>query len=161
MNWKPVAVFVGGTALGFLLAAPGPIGSMIWPMAEGMPEPEGANLPLLMAMGFIEAAAFGLGLCWLVYGRNAAKALGGPGALGTALYVSVAWALMNWIPHSSLHMNHGNLVTPADFTGLVAIEYGFHFTLILAGACVAWCLYRLARGPVAQPTATPTKARVA
>lgn len=154
MNWKPLVVFVLGTALGFLLMGNGPIGGMIWPPADG-PEPEGANLALLMAIGFVEAAAFGLGAVLLAFGLKHVQDLTMTrGPYATAIWLSIAWMLMNWVPHTSLHMNHGNILTPADFTGLVAIEYGFHLTLIIAGTLLMHAAYRTTR----TLTATPVKA---
>jgi hypothetical protein len=146
MNWKPIAIFVVGTAAGFLLAAPGPIGKMIWPMADGLPDPEGSNVVLLAVMGFFEAVAFGLGITFLVYGLPTVRSVTrGTSANPIAVYLSIAWLLVNWVPHTSLHMNHGNLVTPADFTGLVAIEYGFHLTLIVAGTFIAHAVVQASR----------------
>lgn len=155
MNWKPIAVFVLGALVGFLLMGNGPIGNMIWPPAPG-PDPEGANLVLLMIVGFIEVIAFGLGACVLAFGRPAAeKITGTTGLYATGVWLSITWLLMNWVPHTALHMNHGNILVPADFTGLVAIEYGFHFTLVLAGAMLMHALFRVGGG---KPTMTKTSA---
>jgi hypothetical protein len=159
MNWKPIAVFVAATAAGFLLQSHGPLGSLLWPMAEGTPEPEGANLVLLMVIGGVEAAAFGLGVCFLVWGMPWVRKVTRTAANGVLLYLSVAWLLVNWVPHTSLHMAHGNILTPDDFGGLVAIEYGFHLTLVLAGAVIAYTLMRFSRSPAPAAAVATAKAK--
>lgn len=153
MNWKPILVFLLGAGLGFLLKGQGPIGSLLWPPEAGTVQPEGANLALLLAIGLIEAIAFGLGLCLLVFGLPAVRKLtGNDGLYATGVWLAVAWILMNWVPHTSLHMMVGNITGPSDYGVLVAIEYGFHLTLILAGALLMHAIFRVQRG--ARPTAT-------
>lgn len=156
MNWKPLVVFVLGTALGFLLSGNGPVGNMIWPPADG-PEPEGTNLALLMVIGVVEAAAFGLGVTFLVFGLKHVQNLTmTKGPYATAVLLAITWLLVNWVPHTALHMHHGNILTPADFGGLVAIEYGFHLTLIIAGTVLAHACYRTTRTLTPTTAATPT-----
>lgn len=145
-RWTLIAIGAAAAVAGFLLQAPGPVGKLVWPLPGGMPAPEGANFALLMLMGAIEAVAFGVGAVFLVVAWPWVKANGaGSSGLSWAVYLSVAWLLMNWVPHTALHMSHGNILVPADYTGLVAIEYGFHFTLILAGAVLAWYAVRSVR----------------
>jgi hypothetical protein len=163
MNWKVIAVFVLGSALGFLLMGNGPVGSLLWPPAEG-PEPEGTNLILLMAIGFIEVLAFGLGVTFLAFGRKHVQNLTMTRSpYATAIWLSIAWLLVNWVPHTGLHMSVGNLLVPSDFTGLVAIEYGFHLTLIIAGTLLMHATYRTARvfTPVTTATLAAPKNRAA
>lgn len=124
----------------------GPVGQMLWPPAEG-PDPEGANLVLLMVIGFIEVIAFGLGACMLAFGLPAARRIAGTaGPYATGVWLAISWILLNWVPHTALHMHHGNILTPADFGGLVAIEYGFHFTLILCGGLLMHAVFRTRGG---------------
>ena len=161
MNWKPLAVFVPATVLGFLLMGNAPLGNLLWPPAEGPAEPEGTVLVLLMVVGAIEAVAFGLGACVLAFGLKHARNLTGTtGWLATAVWLSVAWVLVNWIPHTALHMSVGNLNTPADFGGLAAIEYGFHLTLVAAGTVLMYTLFRVRQGvPATTRTTAPATAR--
>jgi hypothetical protein len=156
MNWKAITVFMLATVLGFLLMGNAPLGNLLWPPAEG-PDPEGANLALLMVIGGIEAIAFGLGITFLFFGLPYVQNLTMTrGAYATAIWLSITWMLANWVPHTSLHMNVGNILVPADFGGLVAIEYGFHLTLIIAGGLLAHAAVRSSRlvAPVARPAST-------
>lgn len=159
MNWKPLVVFVLGSALGFLLMGNAPLGNVLWPPAETPAEPEGATLALLMAVGFIEVLAFGLGVTFLAFGRRHVQNLTMTrGPYATLVWLAIAWLLVNWVPHTALHMSVGNLLTPSDFTGLMAIEYGFHLTLILAGGLLMHACYRTTRN-VATTTTTATTTR--
>jgi hypothetical protein len=63
--------------IGFLLMGNAPLGNLLWPPADG-PDPEGANLALLMAIGFVEALAFGLGVTFLACGRRHVQKLAFP-----------------------------------------------------------------------------------
>lgn len=161
-RWTILIVGVVATVAGFLLESAGPVGKGIWPMAASMPDPEGANLALLMVMGGIEAAAFGLGFAFLVAAWPWARSGAAGSPLGSWLvYLSIGWLLVNWVPHTALHMAHGNITKPSDYAGLVGIEYGFHLTLILAGAAVAWYAVRSIRvrsGDMAAATGAPTPA---
>lgn len=88
-----------------------------------------------MVFGALEAASLGLGVAFVLLGwplvrRVAASDKG----RGVAMYLSTAWVLVNWWLHDGLHM-----VSGMDPKGLIWIEYGFHGTLIAAGAALAWC----------------------
>ena len=161
MNWKPIVVLVLGSALGFLLMGNGPLGKVLWPPADTPAEPEGATLVALMAVGFIEVVAFGLGVTFLAFGRKRVQDLTMTrGAYATAVWLAIAWMLVNWVPHTALHMSVGNLLTPSDFAGLAGIEYGFHLTLIIAGALLMHACYRTTRNMGATTaSATATRAR--
>jgi hypothetical protein len=164
MNWKPIVVFVLGSAVGFLLMGNGPVGKLLWPPADTPAEPATGTLAALMVVGFIEVLAFGLGVTFLAFGlkhvQNLTMTRGG---YAVAVWLAIAWMLVNWVPHTALHMSVGNLLTPSDFNGLAAIEYGFHLTLIVAGAILMHACYRTTRTlkPTAAtaPTAAATRAR--
>ena len=71
--------------------------------------------------------------------------------LALLTYLSIGWLLVNWWPHDNLQRVVGN-----DFPRLIWIEYGFHMTLIPAGACAA---YRLADRESASLEAVAPSAR--
>lgn len=96
----------------------------------------GALTAGFLVYGLIEAIGFGLGVVWLAFGRH----LLAPGTLGTTAYLSIGWLLASWYPHGSLHQGLGH----DNHAGLLAIEYGFHATMIVAAAVVLTYLHRSA-----------------
>lgn len=136
--------------VGFLLAPQTPLGVAIWgPMAEEGPAPTGAQLGLLMGVGIVQSIAFGLGIAVLAWGLPAFQRLFAGRARVAQL--AVAWSLASWVPHGALHMTTG-----ASLDKLIAIEYVFHVTLVLAGAALAYAVWKTATEQVqAQPAAVP------
>ena len=61
----------------------------------------------------------------------------------SAAHLAVGWALVSWFPHGAFHQStvHDNWV------GLATIEYGFHFTMLIAGLVVARHLLLVNRRP--------------
>ena len=84
------------------------------------------------AYGLIEAIGFGLGIAWLAFGRKALT-----GALATPAYLAMGWLLASWWPHGGFHQAIGE----GNHSALVRIEFGFHATMILAGAIIARYLW--------------------
>lgn len=131
----------------FVLGAGGPVNqathfwSKMWPFggdAMSLTSPQGVQLPFFILLGVLEAATFGLAVSFLVVGRPLVRAVAGSSrGAQTALYVSGAWVLGNWWLHDSLHMTNSS-----DYWSLAVIEYGFHVTLMLAGATICWFLYK-------------------
>lgn len=139
---KVIGVIVAGAIVGFLLQGTSPVGGMIWPPAEGGPSPEGAQLPLLIVVGIIEATAFGAGVAFLAFGREHLRNAPVSSGLATAAYLAIAWGLVSWVPHTSLHISIG-----PNFWALIGIEYAFHVTLVLSAAVLAWFFVEVVRAP--------------
>jgi hypothetical protein len=55
--------------------------------------------------------------------------------------LAIAWLLMNWWAHDGLHQHVG-----MNLHGLLWIEYGFHFTLIISAVVVARYFLTVNRG---------------
>jgi len=130
------------TIVAFPLEAAGPLGSWwasIWPWGQAPhgPAPTGLQVPLFMVLGVLEAVGLGLAISFLVFGWPVVKRVAAtrPGAM--AMYVSAAWVLGNWWIHDSLHFTNST-----DPGSLLAIEYAFHVTLILAGATLCFQLFK-------------------
>jgi hypothetical protein len=156
IKWNVAAVTVGASILGFLLQPNGPLGKLLWPLEAGSVQPEGHALGLLMLMGVLESLAFGVGISFLVFGWNWVKRITVGRANATAVYLSIAWVLVNWVPHVSLHMHQGFPAQPSDFWGIIYIDYGFHLTMIIAGCVLA--LFFLKMAPVLASASAPTPA---
>src|SRR5215469_10540857 len=115
-------------------------GHIIWPPAPGT-TPSATLLPFFLLLSFLEALSFGLGMAFLVYGWPSMRTLaGGSTRMTSTMFVSIAWFLLSWWPHDNLHLHNG-----LNLQGLLFIEYGFHVTLMLAGAVLAFCFVRLLR----------------
>lgn len=127
--------------VGFALAPNSPLGARVWPEPAHSVEPIGAQLPLLMGLGVLEALTMGLGAAFLLFAWPYTKRLfGGYPRLAMFAHVSVAWVLANWWVHDNLHM----VLDMDNLWYLLALEYGFHVTLMIAGAILAWSFYKAA-----------------
>jgi hypothetical protein len=137
-KWLVVTV---AFAIVALLASPNsPLGGFWRPSAD-FPAPTGIQLALFMIVNLFEAAAFGLGAAFLLYGLSLVRSiLPTSRGLAIAAYVSIGWLLVSWWPHDSLHIANG-----MDMNGLLAIEYGFHVTLMIAGAILVRFIVAVAR----------------
>ena len=117
----------------FLAEPNGPLGAF-WAPHPGVSQATGAQIPLFFILGLVEALAFGLGVSFLIFGYPLVKAIRPASeAMTRAAHLSIAWLLINWWPHDSLHIHNG-----LELNGLLAIEYGFHITLIIAGLILVY-----------------------
>ena len=143
LHWKlALAATLVLTVLAVLANPSGPLGSF-WRPAADMPTPAGAELPFAILLKIAEGLTFGLGISFLAFGYPLVRAIS-PASLGVtrAAHVSIAWLLFNWWPHDSLHIANG-----MNLGGLLAIEYAFHITLMIAGAILAAFFLTLLRRP--------------
>lgn len=126
--------------IAFFLSPNAPLGSF-WLPEPHMPVPNAVQLPLFILLNVAEVVTFGIGVAFLFFGlplmRRIAPASTG---LTRAAQVSIAWLLLNWWPHDSLHVHNG-----MELNGLLVIEYVFHVTLMIAGVILAWFFLTLQR----------------
>lgn len=114
--------------LGFLTEANGPLGGF-WAPSPTIPEAAGVQVPLFMILGAAEALSLGLGVSFLLFGYSTLKAnVPASATLTRGAHLAIAWLLINWWAHDSLHQHNG-----MNLNGLLGIEYAFHVTLIVAG----------------------------
>ena len=110
------------------------------------PEPTSAQLPLFIALTAFESIAMGLAVAVLLFGRSwFHKLFSSPGRVRAA-QLSLVWFLGNWWIHDNLHIVNG-----VNLGGLLAIEYAFHVTLMVAGAALLWALAGEARAQGSKP----------
>jgi hypothetical protein len=113
----------------FLLEPRGPLGGFWAPHPE-LPAPPGDLVPFFMLLGLLDALSLGVAVSFLIFGYPLIEAIGTSSrGLTFAAYLSLAWVLGHWWAHDSLHQHHG-----FDLVPLLGIEYGFHVTLMIAGA---------------------------
>lgn len=147
-----------------IIAAPAMIlGPVIWPPAEGGPEPTGGQLPFFIFLAIMESILLGLGIAFLAFGLPAVRRVSPDSkARAWAMYLSIGWLMVSWWPHTNLHIHNGD-----NMQGLLYIEYEFHFTLMIAALVLAYCFLSLVRQwsdvlpPVAQTSGgSPSASRV-
>jgi hypothetical protein len=134
-----VTLIVGIAA--FLTEPNGPLGGF-WIPAHDVPEAVGIQVPLFMALGLTEALVCGAGIAFLLFGYSLVRFDNVSSRLARATHLSITWVMVNWWAHDSLHLHNG-----MDLSGLLKIEYGFHFTLMAAGLTLAWFFLSVARRP--------------
>lgn len=138
-KWITITLIFGVFA--FLTSPGAPFGGF-WGKPAVNLEPSGVQIMGLMILGVIQSLAFGLGIAFLLFGfplLNTRKLVSQP--LARATHLAIAWSLANWWPHTNFHMT----ANPNNINGLLAIEYGFHVTLILAGLIIAFFFVTLLR----------------
>lgn len=108
---------------------------VIWPDPAGVPMPEGAQIPFLIAVSAIESISFGVGIAFLVSLWSFMK---GRTSGDWLAFISAAWLLISWWPHDNLH----RVMMMGDYWQLIRIEWGFHVTLIAASVVVASVLWK-------------------
>jgi hypothetical protein len=146
---KAVIITLVFAMVGFLTEPHGPLGGF-WAPSPDMPPATGIQTPLFMVLGIAEALAFGLGISFLLFGYSTMRDTAPVSAsMARAAHLSIFWLLANWWAHDSLHVHNG-----MNLNGLLAIEYGFHVTLILAGVTLARFFVAVVRG-MAPPSARP------
>jgi hypothetical protein len=129
-KWLLVTIALGIAA--FITSPNAPLGGF-WGAPPSL-SPTEAQKALLMLLAAIQSLAFGLGVAFLIFGWPLVHAqLRNHRTLELATYLSVAWSLISWWPHTSFHQTH----RMDDLSGLIAIEYAFHVTVILGGFIVA------------------------
>lgn len=131
--WLKVAGLTLVLAAGaFVLSPNAPLGKF-WAPGPDVPVPSAAQLPLFILLNIAEVVTFGLGVSFLLFGYPVVDAASPTSAgLTRAAHLSIAWLLANWWPHDSFHLHFG-----LNLNGLLAIEYGFHITLMIAGGVLA------------------------
>ncbi len=135
LKWPVVAVPVA--------ALVAPLSFVLWPAPPGATAPPPSVLPALVAIAVvIPALSFGVGVAFALFGRPLIDGGVSP-ALSRATYLSVAWLLLNWWPHSNFHR------VASGWQSIIAIDFAFHTTVIVASVVVAAYCLESARGRAA------------
>src|SRR5918993_4173093 len=112
---------LSGTPLGWHLHPPS--SRSLWSSASSRPSP------------------WGWGVSFLIFGLPLVRRVSADSKLRAWLmYLGFGWALVSWWPHGNLHMSNGD-----NMQRLLYIEYGFHVTLVISAAIVAYCFLSLLR----------------
>lgn len=148
---KFLATTIVGTLVLLALHPAGPFGALLWPQpAADDPAPEGAQLPLFLLLFVAEAAVSAFGLAYLLFGwRTTRGILPHRPRLALAAHLSLAYLLMQWWPHGNLHMS-----VPFSFGSILAIDYAFHFPIMIATILILAALAAIAQGSAERRRAT-------
>jgi len=140
-NWiKWLVVTLVLAVIAFLASPNGPLGGFWRPSAD-FPQPTDAQLPLFILLNVAEVLAFGFGISFLIFGYPLMQTiLPASKGLTLAAHLSIAWLLLSWWPHDSLHVANG-----LNLNGLLIIEYVFHVTLMITGAILVYFFSALVR----------------
>ncbi len=129
--WVKWVLVAGPLAiLTFLSGSGAPLGAFWAPSAsaqELVASTTAFQMVAFLGVKAFEAVAFGLGIAFLLFGYGAIRAVS-PG-LTRAAHLAIAWVLLSWWAHDSLHLHYEGGAAGA----LLAIEYGFHVSLMIAG----------------------------
>jgi hypothetical protein len=72
------------------------LGPVIWPPAEGAPEPAGNRLPFLTFLVLMESVLFGLGISFLLFGMPTALRVSADSkARAWAMYLGIGWLMVS------------------------------------------------------------------
>ncbi|MFN2388668.1 MAG: hypothetical protein ABR575_03550 [Actinomycetota bacterium] len=123
-------MIIAGVATALLFGPDGPLGGF-WRPAEGSAEPSGLLIPGFIAVALAEGLALGIALAVLVFGRPWFNGLVPRPRLALAAWIATIWLLASWWPHTATHRFVGD-----DLGGLLAAEWIFHVTSMVAGAIV-------------------------
>lgn len=148
-------------------SAEAPLGKLIWP-AKPMQTPATDTQVLgFIAFTIVSAIVFGLGVSFLTQGYGLVRRITTSRRDAILAYASIGWILVSWFPHDNLHMAVGD--QPG---GILALLWGFHVTLMIAGLGLAFVVLRTARtvpirqsvpaertSPVAVPRGATTQPR--
>lgn len=123
------------------------LGPVLWPPAEGGPEPTSGQLPFFIFVAAVSSIVLGLGVSFLIFGLPLVRRFATGSELRTwAMYLAIGWWMVSWWPHDNLHIHVGN-----DMQQLLYIEYGFHVTLIVAAVIVAYGFLQFLREGTGKP----------
>jgi len=127
MKKSMIALFLVFTFAAFMLNPMAPLGSQIWPApaVDLHPEPTGLQVGLFVLYSLIASIGFGAGLVWLFYGWRVSERIAG--RYVWFFHIAVFWLVWSWWIHDILHMMVGHATA-----GLLALEFGFHATSIIA-----------------------------
>ena len=113
------------------------LGPILWVPSPDM-KPTPMQLPFFMLLSAIEAAIFGFGIAFIIFGWPLVKKASKSKSISAAAFVSLSWLLVSWWPHDNSHIHNG-----MNAQGLLYIDYLFHVTIIIASLILAYYFIRV------------------
>ncbi len=140
------------------------LGPVLWPVADTGVEPTSGQLPFFLFLAVGDALLFGAGIAFVALGFPLVRRLSGRSRLRAwTMYVAISYLMVSWWPHLNMHNSNG-----MDLSGLLVIDYLFHFPLEVAAVALGisfWSLHRerqasrAAREAGVAPVPAPSAAR--
>jgi hypothetical protein len=139
-TWLKILILTVVITLPAFMAGPNaPLGGF-WGADPHAPQPAPSLLPGFMVLGLLDALFLGLGVSFLVFGYPVVRDLAGhSGALTRLTHLGISWIMIQWWAHSNLH-----IVSGEDFARILAIDYGFHVTIMLSTVAIVAYFIRVA-----------------
>ncbi len=110
---------------------------VLFPPAEGGPEPTAGQLPYFLLLGASDAILLGLGVSFLLFGYPVLRKVSlDSKARAWAMCLSIGYLMVSWWPYLGMHASNG-----LDLQGLLYIDYIFHLALEIAGVALAYCAF--------------------
>lgn len=110
---------------------------VLFPPAEGGPEPTVGQLPYFLFLGASDAILLGLGISFLLFGYPMLRKVSPDSkARAWAMYLSIGYLVVSWWRHLGMHASNG-----LDLQGLLYIDYIFHLPLEVVGVVLAYCAF--------------------
>ncbi|WP_017580505.1 hypothetical protein [Nocardiopsis valliformis] len=133
-TWLKFTIVTVVVAVPAFLLAP-----MVFPPAEGGPEPTSGQMANFMALGAWDAILLGLGVAVAVFGWPYVRRAF-PESTGTAVavFASFVFLLVSWWPHIGFHMSIGH-----DLNALIMVDYAFHVPTGIATLILVWAVFKL------------------
>lgn len=134
-----------------------PLGQILWPAPSGeMGSISGMEMALFILFSLYEGLALGFGVAFLIFGMPLVRRANlGSQALTWGSFLSIVWMLVSWWPHDGLHR------AGLSMQALLAVEYGFHLTLMIGSVILAIAFMRVARNAAAAAAPEQAAARPA
>jgi hypothetical protein len=126
-TWTKAALLTAAIAVPAFL-----LGPVLFPKAPDFPTLTRIEFALFMPLAIWTPLLFGAAVSFVVFGWPEARRSPQPGKT-TAALLAITWVIGSWWVHDNLHMHIG-----MNVPGLMAIEYGFHFTVGLAGLVLGY-----------------------
>ena len=122
------------------------LGPVIWHPSPDA-KPTSGQLPFFIFLSLIEALLFGFGVAFIIYAWPWVKKASAKSNMAIAVFIAIAWLLVSWWPHDSLHIHNA-----MNMQGLLYIDYGFHITLIIASLILAYYFFSALKVNTAKAT---------
>ncbi len=150
-SWVKVLIITALVAVPALF-----LGPILFPPAEGGPQPTAAQIPFFLFLAVGDALLLGLGVSYLLFGFPVMRrVLPDSKVRAWAMYLSIGYLMVSWWPHLNLHVHNGG-----NIQGLLYNDYAFHLPLEITAVVLAFSFVSLVRSRRSELLLSPTAERM-